>query len=167
MQQGNLIMAKLGFLIVLLLFGCSLFLAGVMAPSNIAEPAKKIATDIYTRWAPKLEEVDKEVTLETPVAIEYSSLLKVNKKTSPLGIQIGLFTSVSQVDVLKNELKQLKISAQAIAVTMNQGINWTLLAAGPYNSIEDVHLATAQLREHFGYSLGLDVLAWPALEKAH
>lgn len=160
-------MAKLGFLIILLLFGCCLFFAGIMAPAHIAEPAKIIATDIYQRWAPKLEAVEREITLEPPAAIEYSSLLKVNKKTSPLGIQVGLFTSVSQVAVLKNELKQLKISAQAIEVTMDQGITWTLLAAGPYNSVEDMQLATAQLREHFGYSLGLDVLAWPASEKAH
>ena len=154
-------MAKLGFLIILLLFGCALFLAGIMAPTNIAEPVEKLAMDIYNRWAPKLDEVDKEISQDKPAAVEYSSLLDVNERTSPLGIQIGLFTSVAQVELLQSELAYLKVPVKTIAVSLDQDIHWALLAEGPFKSREDVQLATAKLRENYGYSWALDVSAWP------
>ena len=154
-------MAKLGFLIILLLFGGTLFLAGLMAPANIAEPVEALAMELYTRWAPKEDQTDKEISQDKPAAVDYSQLLDVNERTSPLGIQIGLFTSITQIELLHNELAHVKVPVKIIYVSLDKDIRWALLAAGPFKNREDVQLATAKLRENYGYSWSLDVIAWP------
>lgn len=157
-------MLKIGFVIIILVFGVLMFTAGILAPTDIAEPVEKVALDMYNRWVPELDKAEQALEVKTPAAIDYNSLLIVNEKTSPLGIQIGLFTVISQVELLQNELKHLKIPVQIIEVSLDEDIRWTLLAAGPFDTMVDVQLATAQLRENYGYSWGLDVIAWPVAE---
>lgn len=162
-------MAKLGFVLLVLLFGACSFIAGVVAPTEISKPVRRFAQIQYERWYPPeaetaLNELAAQVDPLAAKAIDYNSLIHTPELAGKVGIQVGLYSSQNEAQVLQAELDQLKLPAQAIPVKIAGSFSWVLLATGPYKDAQQARLSVARLRGLFGYDRAFDLIRWP--EKA-
>jgi len=161
-------MAKLGFIILVLIFGASTFVAGVVAPEEIADPVRLHAQQLYERWnpatAPAVAAVE-NATENTANALPYSQLIQDVDYGEKVGIQVGLYSSTEEAQLLQSELKQLKLPVATIPVRIADNFNWILLASGPYADTESAQLNLARLRDLFGYERSFDLIRWPQTPK--
>ncbi len=162
-------MAKLGFVLLVLLFGTCSFIAGVVAPTEISKPVRRFAQVQYERWYPPeaevaLDELAAQIDPLAAKAVDYSSLIQTPELAGQLGIQVGLYSSQNEAQVLQSELLQLKLPASAIPVRIAGSFSWILLATGPYPDAQQARLSVARLRTLFGYDRSFDLIRWP--EKA-
>lgn len=157
-------MAKLGFVALVLIFGLCTFVAGVLAPANIATPVAETAQSFYEQYGKPLlgatEDSIAKLEQASVTAIDYQQLT-APKGNDPVGIQVGLFSSTNEANAIQASVKQLNIDSTLQSVMVAQELTWVLVAAGPYPTADIARTDMAKLQKRFGSSRTLSVINWP------
>lgn len=162
--------AKLGFLIVVLLFGALMFVAGTLAPENLRSPvaafgrhvAAKLtaaAGDAKAAPASASAEAGKE---PPPIPSESLQLPVPLPAQGQYALQAGQFAVPEPAAALAKRLQAAGVPFQVLPVVDRAGQRWSLVAAGQYGSVDEARTARLRLADDLGISGALPVILLPA-----
>ncbi|WP_428241892.1 SPOR domain-containing protein [Gynuella sp.] len=155
--------AKLGLVILIVLFGASLFVAGTMAPENIADPVRETGKKIVN-WlgGQDTEQTDNPHQGDSTI-ITYSSLIPAagSSENQSYGIQIGLYATQKEADTAALQLTANNYDFKEIQVRDKLDIERYLLIAGPFPTLSLVQFQQQRLPQILGLSAPLNILLFP------
>ncbi|ALU89511.1 hypothetical protein Hrubri_2326 [Herbaspirillum rubrisubalbicans M1] len=175
-------MAKLGFILLVVLFGSLMFIAGTLAPAGIGQGLNQAAEQVMAAlpWRKAEQKLEAGVAKGAPAHLAPPAVAVGASKATPLaassllipivppagstyGLQAGQFLVAGEADTLASSIKAARLPAQQIANVQDQGGTlWTVVAVGPYGSLDDVNAANAAVAAQLGLPGPLPVLLLPA-----
>jgi hypothetical protein len=152
MADNQVMFAKLGLILLILLAVGLAFVAGTLLPGQVIPPqaisadgakpqpddqtAAPGAKDAATQAGGAQDKADNSKKADKPIAYAELALPNVLPPKAQLGLQIGLFIDAGQAQPLMEQLTALGQASQVLQVTDPTGAPWALLVAGPYKSLD-------------------------------
>lgn len=169
--------AKLGFVLIVLLFGVLMFAAGMLAPDrlrlSVQSGAEQLLKPDAAATSTTANAEDPDTTAQTeqtedtsaaePEPLPYETLLVPSPLPDPaqFALQIGLYTDSTSTDTLNRRITALGYPTQIIPVIDGKGLHWLLLAAGEYASADEARAARGPLSRDLGNSQPLTLILLP------
>ena len=189
--------AKAGFIVLVLLFGALMFMAGTLAPPGIGQTVTGAANQLaaYLPGAkdvgakPKPESASKagasagaasapasasasaaaSAAASAPEPLAASSLLIPTPlpEAGKYALQAGQFTHETDASALYAKIQSVKLPAQKVANVRDQGgALWTVVAVGPYASLDEARTANSMVAAQLGLIGPLPLILLPAPAKS-
>ncbi|AJQ93830.1 SPOR domain-containing protein [Gynuella sunshinyii] len=155
--------AKLGLVILIVLFGASLFVAGTMAPDNIAGPVRETGKSIASWFSGNDTKQTDSPHQDGSTIITYSSLIPAagSSENQNYGIQIGLYATQKETDAEALLLTANNYDFKEIQVRDKLNIERYLLIAGPFPTLSLAQFQQQRLPQVLGLSVPLNILLFP------
>ena len=181
--------AKAGFILLVLLFGALMFMAGTLAPPGIGQTVTGAANHLAA-YLPGAKDVEARLTPESaskagastgaasaptgaaasaaasaPEALAASSLLIPTPlpEAGKYALQAGQFTHEADASALYAKIQSAKLPAQKVANVQDQGgALWTVVAVGPYASLDEARTANSMVAAQLGLIGPLPLILLPA-----
>jgi cell division protein FtsN len=185
---------KIAFMLAVVLFGFAMFVAGTMAPDSLrlAVPARLNA--LVARFVPPsaaqtaalskpstapvkpatvaagipAANAASAVTAGKPVQIAAQTLLIPTPlpDQAQYALQAGQFSSEDDAGALGRQITALKLPLGGVLNVVDQaGRSWSVVAIGPYASIDDARTARASVSTILGIDSSLSVIMLPPKPK--
>ncbi|MFC4761716.1 SPOR domain-containing protein [Dyella koreensis] len=151
--------AKLGLILLILLFGAFAFAGGMMAPDHWRAPMLALAASWRPPAAVSAIHVPAPATsIVTPApaatAVSTNALLVTSDVAAPApaagqpayALQLGQFIVAGDADVLERQAQSLGLPLSRIAAVDPDHASWTVLAAGRFPSPAAAQDATARVQ---------------------
>ena len=172
-------LAKIGFILIVLVFGALMFVAGTLAPESVRGSVASSAQELIDRLplGGKASASSAAATAaageETPAAEEQQALIHYETLLLPTplpekgqyALQVGLFADLASTSVLADRLQALGYATQAIAVVDQNGQPWVVLAAGTFPSPDAARDARAPVARGLGLARPLTLILLPPEKK--
>lgn len=149
--------AKLGLILLILLFGVLAFAGGMMAPDAWRAPLQ----DVAARWRDADADTPQVSAMPAPVAparaattVSTHALLVTSDVAEPApaagqpayALQLGQFVAASDAQALEQQAQGLGLPLTRIAATDPDRTAWTILAAGRFPSPAAAQDAAARVQ---------------------
>jgi len=151
--------AKLGLILLILLFGALAFAGGMMAPDDWRAPMQSFAARWRDRPAPALPHVPAAAASAAAPAtaastVATSALLVTSDVVAPApaagqpayALQLGQFVEADDADALERAAQGLGLPLLRIAAVDTNHAAWTVLAAGRFPSPAAAQDAAARVQ---------------------
>ena len=170
--------AKLGFILIVLLFGALMFVAGTLAPKAVREPIVNAAGQLMARLptsgdaksasrdAPSEAGTSAGKEDDKPLPYETLLLRRPLPDKAQFALQVGVFAEAAGADPLLGRLRKLGYRSKAIPVVDQNGALWVVLAAGQFASPDDARAARGPLSRGLGLNQSLTLILLPPEKKA-
>jgi cell division septation protein DedD len=176
------VIAKAGFILLVLLFGALMFMAGTLAPPGIGQTVTGAANHLAA-YLPGAKDVEARLKPESaskagaptgaaasaaasaPEALAASSLLIPTPlpEAGKYALQAGQFTHEADASALYAKIQSAKLPAQKVANVQDQGgALWTVVAVGPYASLDEARTANSVVAAQLGLIGPLPLILLPA-----
>jgi len=170
-------MSKIAFVVLVVLFGVLMFIAGLLAPASLKTtfsltaqhwlpasavklltPAKSImasaAPSASTISLPTATAKPATASAGTPASAPAVPLSSVMVPVSPAAntvyaLQIALVASAGQASDSAAPLTDAQVPVKVLNVTDSEGKPWVLVAAGNYSSYDDARIQQTVLAQQF------------------
>ena len=155
--------AKLGLVILILLFGATLFTAGTMAPENIAQPVRAGGKAVLAWFAKDEQQPSAGDSGNNTQTIAYGTLIPPagSAESQDYGIQIGLFTTLKEADTAALKLTANNYDFKQVLVRDKLDIDRYLLIAGPFQTLSLAQFQQQRLPQVLGLHPPLSILLFP------
>lgn len=175
--------AKLGFILIVAIFGALMFAAGALAPDSIRQPmtehARKAARLVLPASAVAAANSagtgNKAAPGNTPGAVSAPDAAKGTPLPAdslllptPLpdkgqyALQAGRFASAADAAALGARIKDLKLPFDKVLEVVDQnGQHWSIVPVGPYASVDEARMARVAVAREIGTDDSLPVILMP------
>ncbi len=180
--------AKLGFLIIVLLFGGLMFTAGILSPNTLRDSITTKISAISSAIGLKIKTPESgsnakvvsgssvpATTVETPKpnkdtaadALPYDVLLLPVSAVdgARYAVEAGIFENVASGGALIKQLGELGYPVKTINVVDREKTPWVIVAAGSYASSDDARSARSNLSRQLGTAQKMNVIQLPPEKK--
>lgn len=157
-------LAKFGLLLLMLLCGAMLFVAGTLAPEPVATPVRAAGQKLVVWFAGEDAGIPESVEgTASAEPIPYSSLIPPAgaEERRPYGLQVGLYGSLAEADEEALKLTANNIEFALVPVQDKSGMQRQLLVAGPFETRSQAQFLGAQLPRMLGAHRPLEVVLFP------
>lgn len=165
-------MAKLGFILIVLLFGALTFAAGLLAPETLRQTAASAlarlkATPPSEEKAPGKPAETKSQPVEEKPPIPYESLLIPTPLPADgkYALQLALLTDAAAAGDLAKRAAQFNFPARELTVVDGNGTKWIAVLAGAYASPDEARSARGALSQRLALTRPLPVVRLPPEKK--
>ncbi|UXY14694.1 SPOR domain-containing protein [Chitiniphilus purpureus] len=166
-------MKKTLFLILILLFGALLFLAGLLAPLHWKNEAdtglRSAAARLGLTTPPPAHAASAAVPAPAaastpPPAVLAEALIvpALPPAQADYGLQVAQLASYEAAQGLLAQARTQKVAARIVTVADEDGSHWYVLAAGPYPSVDAAKAARPLVARYLGVEAGMPVIVLPA-----
>jgi cell division septation protein DedD len=150
--------AKLGLILLILLFGLLAFAGGMMAPDAWRAPLQEIAAHGRNEAAPSAPRLPAAAASAAPAraatAVSTNALLVTSDVAEPApaagqpayALQLGQFVTASDAQALERQAQALGLPLTRIAAADPDHTTWTILAAGRFPSPAAAQDAAARVQ---------------------
>jgi septal ring-binding cell division protein DamX len=165
-------MSKIAFILVVLLFGVSMFVAGLLAPAALHSATHLSLRHSAQPWLPpalaKLLDGGAKsagaasaagasgaaaapAAASAPAAIALGSMLvpATPQANSVYALQVALVATTDQANASAAPFSDAQMPVKILNVTTSDGKAWVLVAAGSYGSYDDARTAQTVLAQQF------------------
>lgn len=174
--------AKLGFILIVAVFGALMFAAGMLAPESLREPVRATTQQAKAWLAAGGKKTDDSAATAAPAAnstdSSASASARADKAADPIlaesllipsplpdkgqyGLQVGQFASAEQAGQLGSRIKSLRLPFALLDVVDQGGKRWTVVALGPYASPDEARMARMPALHDLGLNESLPLILLP------
>lgn len=188
--------AKAGFILLVLLFGALMFMAGTLAPPGIGQAVTGAANQLAA-YLPGAREVGVELkaspsrtggsagsasasasasassaasaAASAPDTLAASSLLIPTPlpEAGKYALQAGKYAHEADASAMYAKIQSAKLPAQKVTNVQDQGgALWTVVAVGPYASLDEARTANGAVALQLGLIGPLPLILLPAPAKS-
>lgn len=185
--------AKAGFILLVLLFGALMFMAGTLAPPGIGQ-AVTGAVNRLAAYLPGARDIEAELkpaipsragagaaaasapasaaasaATSAPDTLAASSLLIPTPlpEAGKYALQAGQYAHEADASAMYAKIRNAKLPAQKVAnVQDGAGGLWTVVAVGPYASLDEARTANSMVAVQLGLIGPLPLILLPAPAKS-
>ena len=178
--------AKLGFLLVLAVFGALMFAGGMLAPEPLRQSATALAKEAGRKWssvsakAASASSATAAASASSAAGASAAASTPAEAKADPIpaeslllptplpekgqyAVQVGQFADATQADVLGARVKASKLPFDKVLDVMDQaGQRWSVVAVGPYASPDEARTARAAIARELQVTDSLPLIMLPA-----
>lgn len=170
--------AKLGFILIVAVFGALMFAAGMFAPQSLRQPVQTMTQQAKAWFAATGKSSDSAAVPAAGSTASSASASAQADKTDPIpaesllipaplpdkgqyGLQVGQFASAGQAGELSSRIKSMKLPLALLDVVDQAGKRWTVVALGPYASPDEARMARASALRDLGLNESLPLILLP------
>lgn len=167
---GRGVWAKTGFILIVVIFGGIMFMAGVMAPDAVRRPLLSVFSVTKSSNPPRA------ATPAPPVAsasappttdsddLPYDALLLPAPLPSQgvYALQLGSYVEAASADAWIARARDQGYPVRKLKVTDQNGARWIVVAVGRYASPDDARTARAATARRLEWTQPLAVIRLPA-----
>lgn len=174
--------AKAGFILLVLVFGTLMFCAGVLMPSGVGQTMASAAQRLVAHlpWnekagarmiaaLPGKSAKAGSASANPPASLAAASLLIPTPlpDTGQYALQAGQFASDADAAAAYDQIHAARLPAQTIQHVQDQtGARWTVVAVGPYASLDAARTANEVVPAQLGLIGPLPLILLPAPPKS-
>lgn len=170
--------AKLGFILIVAVFGALMFAAGIFAPQSLRQPVQQM-TQQAKAWfaaagksgdsvaAPAASPTDSSASASAqadkadPIPAESLLIPAPLPDKGQYGLQVGQFASAEQAGQLGSRIKSLRLPLALLDVVDQAGKRWSIVALGPYASPDEARMARVPALRDLGLNESLPLILLP------
>lgn len=168
--------AKLGFILLVLAFGLGMFVAGSLAPASLRQAITAKSRQLGVPWAGPAKKAAAPTAAppaadakKGPQQIAYQSLLL----HSPLpakakyALQVGMFSDAAEADEMSQRIDALGLAypVRVIAVVDPDHLPWQVVAVGDFDTLAAAYSARAPITARLGLAQPPSLLLLPPPKK--
>jgi hypothetical protein len=163
------VLAKLGFLVVVIAFGGLMFVCGTLAPGGMRAPVAAFGRMVLDKLGPAADEAKGLPAGAAAVATQEPAPIPSELLQLPIAVpdkalyalQAGQFAVPEPAANLGKRLQAAGIAFRVFPVVDKNGQKWSVVAAGQYASPDEARTARTRLAEELGIADGLPVIRLP------
>lgn len=180
--------AKLGFVLILAVFGALMFAGGMLAPESLRQSATLFAKQASQKLSAVFVQTASASAASAPPAGAASAsasasgaaAVSVPPAADPIpaedlliptplpdkgqyAVQVGQFADAAQANALGKRIKELQLPFDKVLDVVDQaGQRWSVVPVGPYASPDDARTARAAVARELHLSDALPLILLPA-----
>jgi SPOR domain len=159
-------LAKFALVLLIAIFGATLFALGVLAPERMRQPVIAAAKRVQTLGVPHKPTAAPSTPTakpKTPSAVSYEALL-VPTPLPPgtnYALQLGLYPDQAVADAWNARAQHSGTAISQIPVLDQNGTRWIAVAAGRYDSPEEARAARLSIARELNLTQPLPIIRLP------
>ena len=160
--------AKLGFILLVVAFGIGMFVAGTLAPASlrdqISATTRQLAgqgTAAQTTASPPAAKAAADDKKEKPIPYQSLLLHTPLPDKAKYALQVGMFSDPTAANRMSEQLTKLGYTASIIDVVDNDQQTWHVVASGSFDNIADIEAPRIRLAQALGLSQAPSTILLP------
>lgn len=165
--------AKLGFVLILAVFGALMFAGGTLAPESLRQSATAFAKQasqklsaVFVKTASASASGAAAVSVPPaadPIPAEDLLIPTPLPDKGQYAVQVGQFADAAQANALGKRIRELQLPFDKVLDVVDQaGQRWAVVPVGPYASPDDARTARAAIARELHLSDALPLILLPA-----
>jgi len=171
---------KLGFVLILAVFGVLMFFGGILAPDSLKQPAAGFVKQASGALGAVLGKTAPASAAGAAASASAKAAAAPEAKADPIpaeslliptplpdkgqyAVQVGHFADAAQANALGKRIKQLQLPFDKVLDVVDQaGQRWAVVPVGPYANPDDARTARADIARDLQVSDSLPLILLPA-----
>ncbi len=152
---------KLSTVVILILLGALLYVAGVLAPDSVRQevesrvrrviPSDIVAPELSNLKMPDFSAAPKKTALpEGTISADQLLLSGTSTDDTRYAVQAGAFADTQHAEALAKRLRDMQYPIRMLSIVDGRNAHWIIVAAGSYTSANDARKIRAALSSQLG-----------------